>query len=294
MIVLKPNMFYAPIDYRREICNVSAENGDYTIEIPPLEFGEESYASLNIVGRPLQDNEGLHFGNIELVGLKVLCKRGKPLYYGLKEPKIYEYCLSLYLYDVNDEWQTYNLHGTDIYFLLYTILPLINLVLKEGCLISQLNFDWLEWQCNAWEWGEANGQGRGFLFNENDIYDLESLYRYLKSFKIEAIKQSLNKRGGGVYWTDVCICFRYIDNYISSLISDALGVKFIISGDSTKVVSYKLELDKDECDGYCPNNNSLLQNNEAEKYREQIEMKLMIHVIRAFDLLELKKNRLIK
>ena len=25
------------------------------------------------------------------------------------------------------------------------------------------------------------------------------------------------------------ICFRYIDNYISNLISDALGVKFIIS-----------------------------------------------------------------
>lgn len=173
-------------------------------------------------------------------------------------------------------------------------MPLLNLALKDGCLISHLNFDWLEWQCNAWEWGEANGQGRGFLFNEDDIYDLESLYRYLKSFKIEAIKQSLYKRGGGVYWTDVCICFRYIDNYISNLISDALGVKFIISGDTAKVVSYKLELDKDECDGYCPNNSSLLQNNEAEKYREQIEMKLLTHVLRAFDLIELKKNRLIK
>lgn len=294
MIVLKPNMFYAPIDYRCEKCDALAENGDYTIEIPPLDFGEESYASLNIVGRQLHNNEGLHLGNIELVGLKVLCKRGKPLYYGLNEPKIYEYCLSLYLCDVNDEWQTYDLHGTDICFLLYTILPLINLALKGGCLISQLNFDWLEWQCNAWEWGEANGQGRGFLFYENDIYNLESLYRYLKSFKIEAIKQSLYKRGVGVYWTDVCICFRYIDNYITNLISDALGVNFIISGDSTKVVSYKLELDKDEREGYCPNNSSILQNNEAEKYRESIEMKLMIHVIRAFDLIELKKNRLIK
>lgn len=294
MIVLKPNMFYAPSNYLRDRCNVPAENGDYTIEIPSLEFGEESYASLNIVGRQLHDDEGLHFGYIELVGLKVLCKRGKPLYDGLNEPKIYEYCLSLYLHDVNDEWQTYDLHGTDICFLLYTILPLLNLALKDGCLISHLNFDWLEWQCNAWEWGEANGQGRGFLFNEDDIYDLESLYRYLKSFKIEAIKQSLYKRGGGVYWTDVCICFRYIDNYISNLISDALGVKFIISGDTAKVVSYKLELDKDECDGYCPNNSSLLQNNEAEKYREQIEMKLLTHVLRAFDLIELKKNRLIK
>ena len=294
MIVLKPKMFYAPINYRWEKCDASAENGDYTIEIPPLEFGEESYASLNIVGRQLHDDEGLHFGYIELVGLKVLCKRGKPLYYGLNEPKIYEYCLSLYLHDVNDEWQTYDLHGTDICFLLYTILPLLNLALKDGCLISQLNFDCLEWQCNAWEWGEANGQGRGFLFNEDDIYDLESLYRYLKSFKIEAIKQSLYKRGGGVYWTDVCICFRYIDNYISNLISNALGVKFVISEDTTKVVSYKLKLDKDEYDGYCPNNSSVLQSNEAEKYREQIEMTLMIHVLRAFDLIELKKNRLIK
>lgn len=35
-------------------------------------------------------------------------------------------------------------------------------------------------------------------------------------------------------------------------------------------------------------------NNEAEKYREQIEMNLMIHVLRVFDLIQLKKNRLIK
>lgn len=61
-------MFYAPSNYRRDRCNVPAENGDYTIEIPSLEFGEESYASLNIVGRQLHDDEGLHFGNIELVG----------------------------------------------------------------------------------------------------------------------------------------------------------------------------------------------------------------------------------
>lgn len=274
--------------------NTQAENGDYTIEIPSLDFGEECYASLNVIGRQLHDDEGLNFGNLELVGLKVICKRGKPLYYGLPEPKTYEYIMALYLYDVNKNWQTYDLHGTDINFLLYTILPLINLALRDGYLISQLNFDWLEWQCNAWEFGEASGQGRGVLFNDEDIYSLESLYKYLKSFKIEAIKQSLYRRGGGIYWTDVYICFRYIDNYISKLISDALGVKFIISEDTTKAVSYKLELDNYECDGFCPDNSSKLCSNEAEKYREQIEMKLMIHVLRAFDLIELKKSRLIK
>ena len=31
-------------------------------------------------------------------------------------------------------------------------------------------------------------------------------------------------------------------------------------------------------------------NNEAEKYREQIEMNLMIHVLRVFDLIQLKKK----
>ena len=46
-----------------------------------------------------------------------------------------------------------------------------------------------------------------------------------------------------------------------------LGVEFIISGDTTKVVSYKLKLDKYECDGYCPNSSSILCNNEAKKYR---------------------------
>ena len=197
--------------------------------------------------------------------------------------------MTLYLYDVNEEWKVYDLHGTDISFLLYTILPLINLAMRDGWLISELNFDWLEWQCNAWEWGEANDQGRGFLFNDEDIYSIESLYKYLKSFKIETIKQSLYRRGGGVYWTDVSIYFRYIDNYISNLISDVLGVEFNISGDTTKVISYKLKLNKYECDGYCPNSR-ILCNNEAEKYREQIEMNLMIHVLRAFDLIQLKKS----
>ncbi len=294
MIVLKPNMFYTPIDYRWEICNAPAETGDYTIEIPSLEFGEESYALQNVVGSQIHDDKRLHFGNIELIKLKAICKRGKPLYYGLSELKRYEYCLSLYLYDVGGNCQTYDLHGTDMFFLLHTILPLINLALRDGCLISQLDFDWLEWQCNAWESGEANGQGREFLFNEEDVYNLESLYQYLKSFKMEAIEQSVYKRGGGVYWTDINICFRYIDNYICRLISGALGVKFIISENTTKVVNYKLEFNRYECDGYCPGNSFIISNNEAEKFREQIEMKLMIHVLRSFDLIELKKNRLIK
>ena len=116
--------------------------------------------------------------------------------------------------------------------------------------------------------GRSQCQGRGFLFNDEDIYSIESLYKHLKSFKIEAIKQSLYRRGGSVYWTDVSICFRYIDNYISNLISDALGVEFIISGDTTKIVSNKLKLDKYECDVYCPNSSSILCNNEAKKYRE--------------------------
>ena len=45
-------------------------------------------------------------------------------------------------------------------------------------------------------------------------------------------------------------------------------MEFIISGDSTKIVSNKLKLDKYECDVYCPNSSSILCNNEAEKYRE--------------------------
>lgn len=294
MIVLKPNKFYSPSNRRRERNNSPVENGDYTIEIPSLDFEEEGYALLNVVGRQLHDKEGLHFGNIELVGLKIKCKKGEPLYYGLNEQKIYEFCLSMYLYDVNNEWKTYDLHGTDISFLLYTILPLINLALRDGCLISQLDFDWLEWQCNAWEWGEANGQGRGFLFKDEDIYSLESLYQYIRSFKIEAIKQSLYNRGSGVYWTDVNIYFRYIDNYICNLISDALGVKYTISENPTKIAKFKLKLDRYECDGYCLCNSSVLSDDEAEKYREQIEMNLMIHVLRTFDLIELKKNRLIK
>lgn len=48
-------------------------------------------------------------------------------------------------------------------------------------------FDWLEWQCNAWEWGKANDQGRGFLFNDEDIYSIESLYKHLKSLRLRQL-----------------------------------------------------------------------------------------------------------
>lgn len=58
MIVLKPNMFYAPSNYRRDRCNVPAEKGDYTIEIPSLEFGEESYASLKTPCKFLHNFQG--------------------------------------------------------------------------------------------------------------------------------------------------------------------------------------------------------------------------------------------
>ena len=135
MIIPKPNKFYSPSSYRRQINNTRAENGDFTIETPSLEFKEESYALLNVIGRQLHNDEGLDFGNIELVKLKVICKQRKALYHGLPELKTYEYIMTQYLYDVNKKWKTYDLHGTDISFSLYTILPLINLALRDGCLI---------------------------------------------------------------------------------------------------------------------------------------------------------------
>lgn len=76
MIIPKPNKFYSPSSHRRQINNTPAENGDFTIETPSLEFKEESYALLNIIGRQLHNVEGLDFGNIELVKLKVICKQG--------------------------------------------------------------------------------------------------------------------------------------------------------------------------------------------------------------------------
>ncbi len=103
MIIPKPNKFYSPSSHRRQINNTPAENGDFTIETPSLEFKEESYALLNVVGRKLHNDEGLDFGNIELVKLKVICKQGKSLYHGLPELKTYEYIMTQYLYDVNEE-----------------------------------------------------------------------------------------------------------------------------------------------------------------------------------------------
>ena len=57
MIIPKPNKFYSPSSHRRQINNTPAENGDFTIETPSLEFGEEGYALLNVVGRQLYNDE---------------------------------------------------------------------------------------------------------------------------------------------------------------------------------------------------------------------------------------------
>lgn len=293
MIILKPKYFYHPINYKWEVRRENAENGDYVIEIPSIDFNEEKYASLKEVGRQLHDDEGLLLGNVEITGVRIKCNPKEPLYYGLPPTKSYEYWISLCLNDVAESFFTYELHGTDITFLLRTIIPLINLALKDGYLVSQIDYKWLEWQCNSWESGEANGQGRGFLFKKNDIYSLESLYVYLKSFKLGAISRSIYKRGGGYYWTEIYISFRYIDDYISNLIADALNCKYSKS-ESDGTICFRIEIDKYEKDGFCTGNDYEIPDDEAQRYRESFEMKIIISAIRAFDLIELKKNRLIK
>lgn len=114
------------------------------------------------------------------------------------------------------------------------------------------------------------------------------LYDYLKNFTIKGVYHSISKRGGGISWTEIEIEFISIDNYVNSLIANALQAK---CSQSDNKVSFIIEYDRDDFEGYCPDIEKALNDEQAEEYRERIFKQLIIGVFRNFDIEKMKRLR---
>ena len=291
MIIVYSENFYKPQNFKWEGVYRQLQEGDFLIEIPKLNINQEGVASISVYGKKRDEDEGLNYGNIEVVEVKCKCLQDSPLYYGSQDGIKYLYSVKFYLYSINGEYKICSLECDDLFFLLLTILPYLNLLLKENHNISEFDFEWINWQCTTWEFCQANGQGRSFSQCDNDIYSLESLYDYIDTITIDGTYYSISSRGGGCCFTELDIKYHYIDKYLSLLIGEALKSKPIFSDTN---VSYKVRVDREDFEGYCSTMENKIDNIKLEYYKNEILKKIRIHTLRNFDFTAMRKMRFLK
>ena len=275
-IIVHQENFFRPKNFRYESLYRKPQNGDFIIKVPDLSFNEESYANFEEYGRTLHDDEGLNYGYVEITSIK--CKK-------------YCYTVNLYLYSTNGEYITYDLDSDDLPFLLKTIIPYLNILLKENHSISEINFDWVKWQCTTWEFCQANGQGREFSLKQNDFCSLEKLYDYIDTINITGSFNSIYRRGGGYKYTELKITYANIDRYVNLLIGKALGSKLI---QEENEISYEVETDKEYFEGPCQTYHIQIDDIKLNEYKREVLKIIRIYVLRNFDFTEMRKLRFLK
>jgi hypothetical protein len=274
------------------------QKGDIQIDIPFLDYDQEEYANIYLIGDTIEQSNHFEIGMVKNIAVKCLCEKGEMVPKGgILYPNceyipqaIRTYSVSMMLTDKNDKQRPLQFRIENLAFLIAMIEKYVNPLLEEGYLVDAFDEEWMNWQFTTWNGSEANGQGRTFTFSKTDIYSLDNLYDYLKSFSVMGVEHALSNRGGGRTWIDIEVGFDLIDKYVNSLIEQALGSNAIAKGDK---VYFNVEFNYESFEGYCPNYEKELSETESNKYREQIFKKLIIGVFRIFDLEKMKRMRFI-
>ena len=226
------------------------KEGDILIDIPFLSYNQEQYAVVEHYGHPELDSGGLNIGNVRNIRINCRCIPGKLVPKGgifypnceyIPEP-IREYVVEMTLQDNDNNFRHFAIKVTNLFYLLHVIQQYINPLLEEGHSVNSFNYDWIRWQCTAWNSSEANHQGRNFTFKDSDIYSIDCLYDYICGFDIKVISKALPKRGGGLYWKDVYITVDNIDPYINEIIGRVLSTKASLKDDKVSLFNYGANL----------------------------------------------------
>lgn len=272
------------------------QKGDIQIDLPFLDYDQEENAQIYFHEDSIVRSHHFDIGLVRDITIKCHCVKGEMVpKFGLFYPnceyvpkKIRDFTVSMILWDKNNNSRKLSLRISNLWFTISVIQNYINPLLHEGYMVETFNEEWINWQCTTWNWSEANGQGRSFTFYENDIYSIDKFYDYLKNFTIKGLYHSISKRGGGISWTEIEIEFISIDSYVNSLIANALQAKY---SQSDNKVSFTIEYDRDDFEGYCPDVDKALSCEQAEEYRERIFKQLIIGAFRKFDVEKMKRLR---
>lgn len=269
------------------------EDGDIVIEIPKLDFDETKYASLREVGRQLHDEEGVCIGHVEITNVVCKCYRREPLYHNTSYRKGYRYIVDLYIYD-KENYITKTLEVDDLNFITSIVIPHINILIGKGYTINDLNWDWIDWQCNCWDFSVANEQpkGRCLNFYNDDITTAEDLYDRIETIKVSGYVDGINHIGkDNDFWevitVELTLEFPFIDRYIAELLFDNPSYDF-----ETKTISYTYKTNYHS--GYSAVGPYKLDESKLERYRENWIKSLRIYKVHNFDKNEMMSRRFLK
>lgn len=264
------------------------------VEYPILQLNEEGELKFrnynwNFDERKhyVQDLKSINYGNVEILKIKVLRYRIDPMatYNTYCGPREFKFTFQLKMTDKEGAVLQQEIETDNSEFMLKNTIPFINILLEEGHSINDFDWDWINWQANT----GGDDQGKWFPFKKNDIRNGEELYDFLSSFTLAAQDYYTSRFCG----RDGYITFKYIDDYISNLINDALR-GFIRKDTENNTICIEFKIYCNESQYYYINSRDDVRQEEIEQYVDPLIKKLRVHCLMHFDEFEVKKSKFLK
>lgn len=286
MIVVKTSDFYRPQEWPSG-CQ-TREEGDFLIG--PIEGGGPGVHSIDIIGQRSGKNKRINYGFVEVLCVETIYN---PLYncdHPNSNEKRYKSKITFKIHDKFNNGEKRELICKSFTTVLLNTIPFINLILSEGHGLTDLNWEWIDWQCNGFDcMSECNGQLRKFLLYENDIYSKERLYDKLDEIVVSGKKVGESIVGKDNYFYDELtirleLSFPYRDHYIAELLFDN-SYTFTENND----IECTIRCNKHYA--YSSSGSFKMDEYRLNKYKYEIVRDLRINRLPNFDILEMKKRR---
>lgn len=134
-----------------------------------------------------------------------------------------------------------------LFFFLDSILKTINTLIEKGYPIDRINFDFLDNQCEGWNFLAANHQLHPHFelpFECNPI----GFFRLINEMNIDVYQYRRGNRNGGWEWNEVEMTIQTIDEYVNSIVSEFLKTAPSVNTETnTTMFCFKTEERSDDC-----------------------------------------------
>lgn len=108
-----------------------------------------------------------------------------------------------------------------LFFFLDSVLGTINRHIMGGNSIDSINFDFLDEQCEKWNFLAANDQPRPHFEFPSECYP-SGYYSLIEEMDIAVYEDGIGHRNGDSVWKEASISLKTVDEYVIDLVSKVL------------------------------------------------------------------------
>jgi hypothetical protein len=168
-----------------------------------------------------------------------------------------------------------------LFFFLDSILKTINGHINSGCSIDTINFDFLDKQCECWNFLAANDQPfPKFELPSESMPD--NYYALIEDMDVVVYEDGIGSRNGDFIWKEVGISLKTNDDYVIHIVSEILskydGFSQIRNSVEKKTTfSFVFEKERDETSCCRTYSRRLVETSEQERIKRCFIKKLIVN-----------------